>query len=280
VSDYHSHPAISRSDLVLFAKSRRRFEHKKIKGLDVDPEDTEALRVGTGTHAIALKDMLTLETIKNIPKSVLNADGHKKGKAWTDFAESIEGDGNTWLKQDEWDECQRLSDAINDEELGLGSMIHGPRAEREKEIYWIHQTENGVIECRCKLDVLVSVPGGYLDPPWDIDHKLILDLKTTQSIDEWLWKREVEKRMLWVQDAHYTAGAATTTVLPIRFAFVLVEKGDPPRVRMRELHPDDRIVAMNRTKEILSQMQMCSIMEDYSESGEGLIEAIPTLRWY
>lgn len=262
---YHSRSEESRSTVAIFAKSRRMYEAVRITKSIIDDDETDSLTIGTGTHAICLKDAIELDRIRVIPKEVLAKNGARSTNAYEEWA--TENAGFTLIKEEQLAFCRKLSDAVHSE---IGRLIDSPATEREKEVYW---TRCG-IDLRCKVDIVVPMRADACEAPWDIPHNLILDLKTAKSLEPWAWRREVRDRRLWLQDSLYSMGIEHETGLPCRFAFAIVEKSEPYRVRMRELSEADRATARRRTDELLHDLRRCRDSGDFSESGEGMIEEI------
>src|SRR5262245_9918570 len=98
-ASYHSDQAnsISHSDLEVFRESPRLYQGRFITG-ECPREATAALELGTLIHAVVLEPENAAYAI--IPPEALNADGHRKGAAWKQFAAANEG--KLLLKPDEF----------------------------------------------------------------------------------------------------------------------------------------------------------------------------------
>lgn len=268
--DYHKNTTHkSRSQIATFAESPRTYEAMHVtKTIEFD-EESDALTVGTGTHAIALNDALELDKILIIPDEVLASNGARRGKLWDQF--EADNAGLTLMKRDQYELCKNLADAIDRE---IGSLLRNPRASKEKEYYW-HLNGH---DLRCKLDYVIPMAGGIFPDPWEIPHQIVIDLKTAAEIDQWSFQREVKNRRLWLQDAIYSECVEQDTNQPVRFMFAVVHKKAPFRVRLRELGATDRNAARIRMYDLLSELKVREESGDWSESGEGLIETIPQLK--
>jgi len=228
VVGYHSDTEYwSRSAIVEFAQGREDadftpFFRRWISRVDPRGDDTDALRVGKGTHAIALKDALEMPKMVRIPDAVLSPSGRRSGNAWTKFR--IKNAGKTLLTSQQFALCERLADALRDK---VGNLIDHPAAKRELEHRWL---QNG-LPCRLKADLVVP----------DIDGETYcIDLKTARSVNRRALRSEIRDRKLWLQDAHYSAGLRDLYGMPVRFLFAAVEKHGCHRVKVLELEPETR----------------------------------------
>jgi hypothetical protein len=254
--DYHSDfDHVSRSDLVIFATSRRRYKRKRdAKKAD---DDNDALRIGRGTHAISLRDAIELGKIKLIPESALSATGKRQGNGYREFCR--QNRGKTLLLPAQYELCQRISDALHQVEIAetpegdditVADLVENPEAKREVEYRW-----DEILPCRLKADLVLDC-GPYV---------ICLDLKTARSVHRRRFFDEIRDRKLWLQVAHYKAGLERKYKKPVRFIFVAVEKSDPHEAEMFELDEQATALAMSRRLELLKQLKECQetgIFED------------------
>lgn len=248
--DYHSDTDhVSRSDLTIFATSRRQFKRRRDAG--IKDEDKDVLRIGKGTHAVALKDAIELKKIVLIPDSALSKSGRRAGNAWTRFRLKTENRGKTLLLPKQWELCQQIADALQRVKVAetpegipitVGTLVEHPRAQREVEHRW-----TDVLPCRLKADLIL-----------ELDNQVIcLDLKTAFSVEQRKFWREVCRRKLWLQVAHYVAGLEAKFGKPVRFVFVAIEKTDPHDADIFELDPESVETAKAGRLALLGQLQEC-----------------------
>lgn len=249
MNDYHSdRDFISRSDLVVFATSRKAFKRRRERPT---VQESDALTIGKGTHAIALRDTIELNKVVEIPSSALSKGGQRRGNAFTRFRLRSENRGKTLMLPAQWDLCQRIADSISRVQIAdtdegkpitVSELLTNPNVEREFEFRW-----NDIVPCRLKADIVLELPNVVL----------CIDLKTARSIDEREFRREIIRRKLWLQVAHYSAGLEVRFGKPVRFVFLAVEKTDPHEADMFELDPEavERAAAGRRV--LLESLKGC-----------------------
>ena len=85
--EYHAHPAISRSKLADFAKSRRWYEACHVTGTHnpVGNDDKLCLKIGTSVHSLLLEPSDFERRASVVPPSALSKSGSRAGNAWKDW---------------------------------------------------------------------------------------------------------------------------------------------------------------------------------------------------
>ena len=245
--DYHSDfEFISRSDLATFAFSRREFKRRRDQKRT---DDNDILRIGKGTHAIALRDTIELDRVKLIPESALSTNGQRRGNAWTKFR--LKNRGKTLFLPKQWELCQRIAaefervkiaETPGGDPITVGDFVKNPNAQREVEHLW-----NDVLPCRLKADLVFELP----------DVVICLDLKTARSVEESRFRSEIRKRKLWLQVAHYSAGLEDKFGKPVRFVFVAIEKAEPYPADIFELDPPAVELAKRGRVALLEELRGC-----------------------
>lgn len=252
--NYFAHPNISRSDLVLYKqKGARTYEAVKItKTLVNDEDESIPLIIGGLTHLEVLEPDIESKVVI-IPESALNngVKRNRKGeKNWTEFESANPGPK---LKQEEYESAMGAARAIRKSICGL---LNHPSALKEHEIYWTHEATG--LPLKAKLDLLLTDYNGQC---------LIPDLKTCADIDrfaEW----DIQKRLLWIQHAHYRAAVKAShertsrtvlTSMPIQwneptFWFCVVEKDGIYRTAHVELEQDAIEEADRRYEALLVEL--------------------------
>lgn len=255
--DYHSRTSVSRSMLATFAESPRLYEAMYVTQTVTPVDESDALTIGTGTHAVCLKDAIELNKIVVIPDSALTSNGQRRGKAWESFVS--DNPGKTLMLPKQLELCRVLSARLT--EL-IGAFVANPRARLEQEYHWIERE----LSMRAKLDIIVPTRDGIL----------VVDLKTAADVSEWGFWKAVRDRRLWLQDAHYTAAAETEFFEPVMFLFAAVEKSEPYRTRVYSLSSEDRARSRVRHRELREKLSECLASGDFSEAGEGdIVELKP-----
>jgi hypothetical protein len=248
--DYHDdREYFSRSDLATFATSRSAFKRQRDAGKGKPGKESDVLKIGSGTHAIALRDTIELDRVKMIPETALSAKGKRQGNAFTKFR--LKNRGKRLYLPAQWELCQRIAGELDrvpiaetsaGRKITVGDLAKNPKAEREVEFRW---TE--ILPCRLKADLVLELP----------DQVLCIDLKTARSVAERSFWSEVAKRKLWLQVAHYSAGLAAKYGKPVRFIFCAIEKVEPFAAECFELDRESAEIAKAGRLKILEQLAEC-----------------------
>jgi hypothetical protein len=246
---YHSHPALSRSDIAIFVTDGPAMFKAAVLDKTFQKEDpTKEMMIGSLTHQQALEPHLDSGVVV-IPKSALNEQGHRKGKAWQAFEEANQS--KCLLKEDEYNDTMRSVVSLR---KAMDGLIHAPGAKREHEIYWTHERTG--LALRCKLDLLVDMNGTLYVP----------DIKTCASIKR--FKYQVESSALWLQCAHYRTGVRAKYQRESHFWFVLVEKSGLCKVRHREVGDDVIEEADKRYEAVLDDIKARTLSGDWTDPDE------------
>lgn len=216
---YHADQAnsISHSDLEVFRCSPRLYQGRFLTG-EFKRESTKALEFGDIFHEIILAPQLT-QRYCIIPSTVLNDQGHRKGKAWLDYQAA--NDGKYLFKDSEFLPAEKLIANIRARERACQFLFDDP-GQNEIAIRF-DIPELGFIG-RCKLDRLLE--------------RLIVDVKTTndaspRAFAKTAFDRGYHRQAAWYQDA---VEALRGERLP--FVFIACEKVEPYSVRVYELSPE------------------------------------------
>ncbi len=248
---------VSRSQLALFCESRidcyRQYVSRERGGL----EDNDALRVGTGTHAVALRDALAIRNMVEVPASALDRAGKRAGNAWVKFR--LKNQGKTLLLPKQFQLCRDLAEAL--ELSPVGDILRHPEARRELEHRW-----SGAAGLKCRLKADLVLPG--------LDEVVCVDVKTARSIHPRAFRSEVKHRLLWLQDAHYSEGLEDLYGLPVRFVFAAVRKSWPHRVKVFELTEGARIAARRRYRVVMGELAECYRSGAWGDQNDDMIEQI------
>jgi hypothetical protein len=156
--EYHASEGISNSKLSDFIKDPAYYHAKHVAKTYSDPPK-DCYKFGTIVHERVLLDNYAGEILL-VPENVLNKDGHRKGKAWLEFAE--DNSDKYLLTQAELDRVNRYCDAVHANPTARQIVED---SEREVSLRWTDD-ETG-LPCRCRVDAL---------------HPMIdADLKTTRD---------------------------------------------------------------------------------------------------
>jgi hypothetical protein len=254
MTDYHDdRDYISRSDLALFAVSRRQFKLKRDGKL---PKDTEsvALKVGTATHAISLDDAFELERLVMMPDEIANLTGKGSSTKKTQFR--LKNRGKNVLSPQQYRNCEQLAanllsvaiiEAPGQSPVTIGDLVKHPMVKREFEYRW-----EDILPCRLRADLVIPLK----------DITICIDLKTSKDISERAFRTEVRHRRLWLQSDHYERGLEKAFGNPVRFVFVAVEKTGAFMCEKFELDEETKRFARDGRTWLLNELKACL------ESGE------------
>lgn len=207
---------VSRSQLVDFIKSPWLYFKRHI---DRDPEwqqvATEDMEFGTAFHAAALEGKAIEDLIYVIPEDVLNADGHRKGKPWQQWAMLHMDKPNA--KGPELARPRAMLESLKASPAAMALLDH-PESQKELSIHWEHDG----VELRTRLDCLV--PG-----------ECIVDLKTARSCDLGVIESSLEWDGYFYQAGMYQRAVEVLTGQRLPFRFIFVEKSVPYRTVVVEM---------------------------------------------
>lgn len=270
MTDYHANRThTSRGQLATYAESRRLYEAMYVTQTLAVDEDSDALTIGTATHAIALNDVRELSKIVEIPDDVLASNGARSGGNWHAWRAGLavgrhpadpDRPRKTLMKPEQIELARKCAESIH---AVIGPLLTMGRAYRELEIYW-----EDILPCRCKLDFAIE----------NEDEVLVIDLKTAVDVSKWGFRSAVQRRRYWLQDAHYTAGAVRHFGgKPVRFLFAAVQKTPLWSTYLYELESIDRKKAMISREKLLNNLLISMETMNFADEQEGKITILPPL---
>lgn len=164
---YRLLPAISQTDLKkAFENPQLYYEQRIAKTRPADPE-TPSQKWGKRMEAW-LRGFRGIDVVV-IPAEVLNEQGHRKGKAWNDFAEANEG--KELLKYSEWKEMYGgfESAEINVEEHDAAyQLVYSEHRKWSQRYVW--DDEEFGLQLKCEIDIM------------DVELGSLVDVKTAADI--------------------------------------------------------------------------------------------------
>lgn len=215
--DYHSRTDwLSNSMFKTFLDDPRLFEAHFITKT-MPKKRTAAMDLGTVGHAAILEPHVIEGVCLEIPAKALNADGHKKGSAWTDFAK--ENASRILLKPDEMKTVRGMFDACYRHPVARRLLLaDGPT---EASIFWTCPLSG--LKRRVRPDKIVDGWG------W-------VNVKTTTAgVDEQSFVRTVRNFRYDIgQEFYRDAGERLDGERPDH-VFLVVEQDPPHRVRVYRL---------------------------------------------
>lgn len=192
-------------------------------------EETDAMRLGSAVHALALEPHTFADAFAVWP------GGRRAGKEWDAFVADL--DGRTPLTADQMTTALDMADSIR---RAVGDMATRGRAEAS--FVWT-DAETG-IDCKARVDWVG--PAG------------LIDIKTCQSTDPRVFAANAARYLYHAQLAWYYDGIAAATGETPRAAYLVgVEKAPPYDVGVFEL--DAQALALGRVtyRRWLSRLAEC-----------------------
>jgi hypothetical protein len=164
--------------------------------LEASGEETLAMRLGSGTHAMLLEQPVSVYTGKV-----------RRGAAWDAFQE--EHAGTFIMSRREHDDARRLVDSVR-KHPEAGRLILDPEAVREQRIEW------SVLGRACAGTPDVRTP------------KFVVDLKTTRCSQPERFNRDATWRHYHAQLAWYLDGVVASGLGKPSEAYIVAVESTPP----------------------------------------------------
>lgn len=205
-SEYHTHPAVSKTLLDKVARSPL---HARAYLDGVAEEPTAAMLFGTALHCAALEPGRYI-------KEYAAFEGDRRTKEGKARYEELKANGYQVLSIADADAISSMATAIRNHQIAGPLLLDG---QAEVSAFWDHGHTG--LECKCRADW------------WRESDETIVDIKTTEDAGASAFARSVAAYRYHVQAAHYTVGLNAK-----RFIFVAVEKKAPHAVAVYELDAD------------------------------------------
>lgn len=200
--EYHASPAVSNSKLSRFLESPRLMNTPRKK--------TPSLRWGSLVHTIILEPQLIGDEWAVMPEGLDKGKGAKAREE--EFL--LANEGKEIVSHDEFTQLSAIAAAVqNDDEAA--ALLSGEGV-NESSYFWQDSVTGIPMRCR---------PDRYRDDG------LLVDVKTTPSVEHYAFRRSVWDFGYDRQSALYTDGIeAMTGRRPRGFAFIAIEGKDAPEI--------------------------------------------------
>ena len=161
---------------------------------------------------------------RHIPRAVLNAEGHKRGKGWDQFKQEYAGEvWQTYDGDDEgWYRLLSMRRALRRHADAHRCVFEGGKREQSL----VGRCVTTGLEVRIRPDIIKVEDNVVLVP----------DLKSARDVKN--WDRDVVSHYLHVQAAMTIGMLQHVFLKPIEFVFVTVDKTAPFCVETKELEPE------------------------------------------
>lgn len=197
---------------------------------------TTNMEVGSALHCSVLEgdEEFNLRFIQKPENIAFNT---KEGKEW-----KLANKGTTILAKQDWENVLGMTEALRNLQWFNGRQPEY-RKFNELSIYW---NADG-IPCKGRLDRLVDIG----------DELLVLDLKTTDSVDPATFQKKVTGGMNYIfQAAWYAEAASLAYNKPAKFIFVAIERAAPWSVGIFEVSSEmmlEGVTQINRARALLKE---------------------------
>ena len=179
---------------------------------------------------------------RNIPDSVLSAQGHKRGKQWTEWAASH--DGEVLYKSSDWTRILSMRRRLRQHGDAHRCLFEGGVAEQTL----IGRCAVTGLEVRTRIDFQKPEDGVLL----------VSDLKTSRDPRPRPWMKQAISGDLHVQAAMVSGMVAHTTDKDVSFVFVVIGKTGSYRPETFEIEPELMELGIDRYVSLMQRFQECA----------------------
>jgi len=221
---------------------------------------TPAMEMGTALHCLTLDGREAFDRQYVLKPADIKLTT-KEGKEWK-AAQGRKKILNTGGKDDTWNSVLGMDESLR------RLAYFDPNQENyikhnEVSVYW----ESQGVQCKARLDRV------------DIEQGLVLDLKTTDSVDPELFTKKVVSLGYDFQAAYYTLAAMEAYKKPFRFIFVAVERKAPFTVDLFEVSPDMMHEGFAKVESALKMYAKCKESDEWPNR-EPLVRRLSYPSWY
>jgi hypothetical protein len=228
------------------------------------PPPTEDMQFGTLIHAALFEPDTLPNLCARVPADVLNKDGHRKGKPYTDWLEGIP-ETATVLADEKWDALQECVAAVRQE---IGKYMDDADAVTEQVIRWT-DSDSG-LKCRMKLDLAIEFE----------DMVAVWDVKSSRAANWDSFRKTAEDLKYWLQFDHYTAGVSQHFGgKRVVFRFVPVQTTWPHWATVYPMDSGSALAAGDVRKRALNDLAACYETDVWCEPDEIHREALVMRPW-
>jgi hypothetical protein len=253
---YRKEPGVNQSSLKKILQSPAHYQ----AALKFKLIPTPAMEMGTALHALSLdgEDAFDSAYIKKPDGLSLATKQGKEWKASVGRKKVLSAGG----KDDPWGSVQGMNESLK------RLQWFNPGQEdyikyNEVSVYWDWMG----VQCKARLDRVALEEG------------LVLDLKTTDSVEPDLFLKKVIGLGYDFQAAYYAKAAEVAFGKPFKFLFVAVERKAPYTVDIFEATPDMMEEATYKCEEALRRYALCMENNDWPNR-EPLVRQLDYPGWY
>lgn len=267
-SEYHamtSHQSCSM--LKSFYRDKSLYHRQFVSG-EQPPADLSSkpqVVVGDLVHQVLLEKKDVGDLVEFYPDDCFKSNGTLNPKPAKEFREQMAIQGKSVVKDDIFKRVVGACNSVMSDELG--KLISRDDLTFEEAIFW--QDHGTGLDCKAKPDFM------YVDER----HVTIWDLKVSEGVAPENWTRIAKKLLYWMQDAHYSSGAAHLYQKPVEFVFWVVESVPPHRIVMYQFDPVSRERANEAYVKMLRDLKECREEDVWMEEWEHTAQTIVLDPW-
>lgn len=248
---YHSHPAVSRSGLMLLLRSPQHYWWEYLSG-QAEKKDTKALRIGHAFHTLVLEpatfDQRAVVVPEGAPKkpsvTQLNAKNPSADTVaainwWNQY--NAYAAGKLQLSQEEFDGMQRMAQSLRNQPASDKVLVASGKI--ESSFFWYDEEFGVHVKAR---------------PDYYRNDGIVLDLKTCADASRHAFEKSIADYGYDVQAYMQMEGVRRVTGRkPEAFVFACVEKDGPNAVAFYTADKDMLDCGEYRYREAMTKFAEC-----------------------
>lgn len=246
---YHAHPAVSKSQLDLIARSPLHYWARYLDPDRVAPEPTPAMRLGTALHTYVLELSRWDQEIAVAPPMDRRTKAGKE--SWAAF--EADAAGKTVITADDAAQVQAMARAVY--RHPAAAMLLGLPGKAETTHMWTDASTG--LECKCRPDWLTD------------DGSIVVDLKTTKDASPRGFKQSVANFAYHKQAGWYLHGLEQATgKRPAQFIFICVESTAPYAMAVYALDAEMIERGHDQAMRDLAKLAVCKAADHWPSYNE------------
>ena len=253
---YRKEPGVNQSSLKKILDSPAHYQ----AALKFRLIPTPAMEMGTAAHCLVLdgEDAFNGQYIKKPDSIKLTTKEGKEWKASIGRKKILSTGG----KDDPWGSVHGMAKSLERLEWYAGS--DAAYIERnEVSVYWNWRG----VDCKARLDSVL------------VDEGIVVDLKTTDTVDPELFTKKVVGLGYDFQAAYYAKAAEAAYGKPFRFIFVAVERKAPYTVDLFEVTPEMMEEGVYKCEKALDLYRVCNETGEWPNR-EPVVRQLEYPGWY
>lgn len=254
-AEYRRYPAISQSDLKACYSNPMLYHEQR--GKPSEPTASQQFGVDLEAYVRGERDHVTV-----VPAEALSANGHRRGKQWTEF---VKQQGDRRLVTADYVEDLRRANANIHNHAAANRLINSPTAVWHERFAWTCELTG--LQLKCEMDLI------------DANLECISDLKTSADIDLHSFERDVIKWGYDVQAEMYRRAARLLLDEDWSYAWVVVRNRPPFDCEVYEASQQLLLHGSRRLDERLEFYAECEKSRQWLSRTHGIVQTVYPPRW-